>query len=111
MIKHRYSSQMQSFGTQHPSFLLWHSLMRRRVRVFDNGGRTADRYSVLIQRTVNGRRVIDIYGMSAYPFHPQGINQYSHTVDNPFKDFRFLGKIVAVQNLPPDVIKAIEDRI
>lgn len=102
---------MQSFGTQHPSFLPWHNLMQRRVRVYDNGGKTVDRYSVCIQRTQNGTRVLDIYGMSENPKSPQGFNQFSHTVANPFRDMAFLGRRVAVQDLPEEVIEAIEERI
>ena len=40
----------------------------RRVGVWDNGGKTVDRYTV-----VSGRSA---YGMSDKPQHPQGFNQY-----------------------------------
>jgi hypothetical protein len=38
------------------------------VVVFDNGGKTMDRYTVFIKK--------DIYGMSKNPTSPQGFNQY-----------------------------------
>ena len=85
--------------------------MRRDVCVYDNGGRTVDRYAVLIARTVGGRRVLDVYGMSEDPQSPQGFNQFSHTAANKFRDFKFLGKRVKAQNLPKPVISAIESRV
>lgn len=100
-----------NWGEQCPLFRSWHATMRRRVRVFDNGGTTADRYSVLIQRTMSSRRVLDIYGMSGDPLSPAGINQFSHSAANPFRDFQHLGKRVQVQDLPADVRTAIEHRL
>jgi len=38
------------------------------VRVFDNGGKTLDRYTVIINNS--------IFAMSDNPEHPQGVNQY-----------------------------------
>lgn len=102
---------MQNFGEQHPAFRYWHNTMARRVRVFDNGGKTLDRYSVIIARTVSGARVLEVYGMSADPQNPQGFNQYSHSAKNKFSDFAFLGKRVQVHDLPEAVIQAIENRI
>lgn len=40
----------------------------REVRVFDNGGKTLDRYTVIIDGS--------IFAMSGNPEHPQGVNQY-----------------------------------
>lgn len=100
-----------TWGEQCPLFTAWHGVMRRRVRVFDNGGKTADRYSVCIQRTTGGKKVLDIYGMSENPNDPQGVNQFSHSAANRFKDMAFLGKRINVQDLPAEVIRAIEHRI
>lgn len=46
------------------------------ITIFDNEGETVDRYTVYIGRD----GVTDIYSMSDNPSHPQGVNQYSHTV-------------------------------
>lgn len=100
-----------TWGAQCPLFAAWHRTMNSRVCVYDNGGKTADRYSVLIKRTASGKKVVEIYGMSDDPLSPQGINQYSHTAANGFRDFAFLGKRVRVIDLPEDVRKAIEHRI
>lgn len=99
-----------SWGEQCPAFTAWHQFMSRRVRVFDNGGTTADRYTVSISRTKKGVRVWDVYNMSEEPNSPQGVNQFSHTQKYlaciPFTP----SKRVTVQNLPAEVIRAIEHR-
>ncbi len=113
-MKHTYSEHMQNFGAQHPSFTPWHNRMRRRVRVYDNGGKTADRYTVVIYRTVKGATFSDVYSMSAGANDPQGINQYSHSGGGRIQygsDDPLFGKRVQVQDLPLEVIKAIESRL
>ena len=74
------------------------------VRVFDNGGRTCDRYTVIIGDSY--------YGMSENPFHPQGFNQYCGEtssiqawIDDPDKED------VELDTIPDCLIKAIQDRI
>lgn len=42
------------------------------VRIYDNGGETFDRYTVIIDR--------DIYGMSDSAMAPNGFNQYCGTI-------------------------------
>lgn len=46
--------------------------MKKTIRVFDNGARTADRYTVVIDGAV--------YGMSDNPSSPAGFNQFSGSV-------------------------------
>lgn len=43
----------------------------KRIIVFDNGGETADRYTILDTKTG------DYYGANENPFHPQGFGQYA----------------------------------
>lgn len=74
------------------------------VMVWDNGGETADRYTVAIE----GYSGYDIYGMSSRPNHPQGFNQYSTTLSgfNPTG----WGTRVLLKNLPAEVKRAIDLR-
>lgn len=103
-----------SWGEQCPMFTAWHRVMSRRVRVWDNGGKTADRYTVVIYRTVRGATFSDVYGIGEDPNSPQGFNQFSHSgsgrisYDSPDP---LMGLRVKVQDLPKEVIKAIEHRI
>ena len=85
----------------------------KKIRAWDNGGLTADRYTVAISRTDKGQRVDDIYGMSDDPQSPQGFNQYSHTAPhgNHYPTDGIVGKRIKVQDLPPAVITAIEARL
>jgi hypothetical protein len=80
----------------------------RYVRCYDNGGETADRYTVVF----TGRRAKANYypylGMSAYPFHPQGIGQHGegkYFVDWP--TYGHLGKKIKFSELPEDCQKLV----
>ena len=53
--------------------------------VYDNGGKTADRYTVIYQpRYVPGfGKVYEYLGMSGAPTHPQGFAQHGETLGHP----------------------------
>ncbi|MCK4545418.1 hypothetical protein KAU43_07755 [candidate division WOR-3 bacterium] len=73
--------------------------------VYDNGGKSADRYSVIFK---NG----DLVGMSDKPFHPQGFNQFSGNVDNwDLTTLDHLGKRLVFSDIPDDIKDAIEQRL
>jgi len=74
-----------------------------KVRIYDNGGRTIDRYTVIIGR--------DAYGMSTDPFYPQGFNMHVGEVPNQVMLGGHLGKRVNFNSLPTEVKKAIMDRM
>ncbi len=74
------------------------------IYVFDNSGTSADRYTVVIDKS--------IYTMSDNPNHPQGINQYSHDLEpeetyNPDES----EWLVDYESLPCAVQTAIKERI
>lgn len=71
------------------------------IEIYDNGGETFDRYTVIIDG--------DVYGMSANPNSPQGFNQYSGTLaELPMA--RSNGERITMESLPEEVQKAIEAR-
>ena len=74
------------------------------IRCYDNGGKTADRYTVVFldqpERAVN---TFVALGMNSTPFHPQGFGQ--HTAAMPG---RHLGKRIAFASLPEDCQKLVE---
>ena len=76
------------------------------LAIYDNGGRTADRYSVIFN---DG----DLIGMNNIPFNPSmGFNQYAGNIhDWGLKSFSHLGAEISLEDLNDDVIKAIENRI
>jgi hypothetical protein len=77
------------------------------LKVWDNGGKTYDRYTIRIRN--------DYHGMSANPFDPQGFCQYCGSYPD-IKEGKNLGKLVYncgkgnFMNLPADVRKAITER-
>lgn len=68
-----------------------------KTQVFDNGGVTLDRFTIIIGD--------DMFGASDNPFHPLGFGQYCG--DAPHGDLSFLGKKVNLKNLPEDVRRYI----
>lgn len=77
-------------------------LAEAKVVVYDNGGKTVDRYTVLIGD--------DVYEMSDNPFSPQGFNQYVGLIGTDVVVGSHLGKKVNVDRLPEDVKRAIKER-
>lgn len=84
------------------------------VRIYDNGGETADRYTIVFTKcgSMPGqdpdpyRRRHFYLGASAHPFHPQGIGQHGESVDPIDRPaYGHLGKPIAFDQLPPDVKK------
>ncbi len=72
----------------------------RYVRCYDNGGTTADRYTVVFTRKRVGGQFMYL-GMSPYPTHPQGIGMHGFSdvqIDRP--RYRHLGKKIRFEDLP-----------
>ncbi len=83
------------------------------IRCYDNGGKTADRYTVVFMNREDygftpdyiretGRDFYPCLGMSGAPFHPQGIGQHSDC-----KLGKHLGKRIPFVSLPADCQKAV----
>ena len=73
------------------------------IRVFDNGGKTIDRYTVIWHD--------NIYYMSENPGHPQGVNQYAGVFQATTANVKRLGKEITLDSLPRAVLLAIIDRL
>ena len=74
-----------------------------KVTVYDNGGKTMDRYTVILGNQV--------FGMSENPGSVQGFNQWAGQVGSDIKVGPHLGKSVKVTSLPKPVQVAIKDRL
>ena len=74
-----------------------------KVTVYDNGGASMDRYTVIIGNQV--------FGMSDNPTSAQGFNQWAGQVGSDIKIGAHLGKTVKVTSLPKPVQVAIKDRM
>jgi hypothetical protein len=82
----------------------------RYIHVYDNGGETADRYTIVFTGRYRHRTggVFIYVGCSSRPFHPQGIGQHGHSekqIDYP--SYGHLGKKVSFEVLPRDVQKLV----
>lgn len=68
-----------------------------KVRIYDNGGTTADRYTAVYMDRRNPSGLYDARGMSAHPFHPQGVGMYCTAAPGGH-----LGRRIPFDWLPPD---------
>lgn len=82
----------------------------RYIRCYDNGGITADRYTIVYTGRYRKSRNDDFiyFGSSTDPYHPQGIGQHGFCkslIDRPA--YKHLGKPVTFESLPNQVKKAV----
>jgi len=73
------------------------------IKVYDNGGESLDRYSVIYLDDVEGNGLYGCRAMNAYPFHPQGIGMYCMA-----KIGKHLGKEIKFEQLPEDCQKVVK---
>lgn len=76
----------------------------KHIRLYDNGGKTVDRYTVIYSGRWKDRAPGRTYGrgMSSNPYHPQGFGQwfdYPGIIDSP--KYSHIGKKIAFDDLPP----------
>ena len=69
------------------------------MELFDNGGRTFDRYTVILGE--------DVYTMSEHPLSPDGVNLYGGEIGDTNED---RGARVVFDDLPAEVQEAIRQR-
>jgi hypothetical protein len=75
------------------------------IGVYDNGGKTLDRYTVVydyVEQVKYGKKLYACLGMSERPFHPLGFGQHSSAMRG-----RHLGKKINLTDLPEDCQKAV----
>jgi len=76
--------------------------MNPSLRIYDNGGKTIDRYTAVYMNQREGKRLYSALGMSKHPFHPQGFGQHCTAMPG-----RHLGKRIGLHDLPPDCRQAV----
>jgi hypothetical protein len=77
----------------------------RKVRIYDNGGETADRYTVVFTGRYRDKTMGEFWslGMSGAPFHPQGVGMHStHPRQIDYPTYGHLGKKISFVDLPED---------
>lgn len=72
------------------------------VRIYDNGGKTADRYTAVYMSEPERPGHFACLGMNCEPFHPQGIGMHASAMPG-----RHLGRRVDFYSLPLNCQKAI----
>ena len=72
-----------------------------RIKIFDNGGRTVDRYTLIMP---DG----EAWGFNENPYHPQGFGQYAGNLSE-LKSFSHLGKPIGVLDLPTQAGRFVDE--
>lgn len=67
------------------------------LQIYDNGGKTFDRYTAVYMWDRERSGLYDCRGMSEHPYHPQGYGMRSSASPGPH-----LGKRITYGDLPPD---------
>lgn len=83
--------------------------------IYDNGGKTADRYTILyrVPQKSHGESYYVYFGMDEHPNHPQGFGQHGELPARAYRahqlsKFRALGKPIKLSSLPAQARKAAE---
>ncbi len=74
----------------------------KNVRLYDNGGKTLDRYTAIYMDEVERPGLYSARGMSEQPFSPQGFGCYTSAMPG-----RHLGKRIKFEELPVDCQKLV----
>jgi len=72
----------------------------KNVRIYDNGGRTFDQFTVVYMNSPAHWQhdgIFQCLGMSEHPTHPQGFGQHGTATPG-----RHLGKMIKFEQLPVD---------
>ena len=99
ILKEMDNLEMQGFEQEYPIEPEQEDTMSK-VQVYDNGGKTLDRYTVIIDNE-------DVYTMCHNPNSPTGVNQYAGKL-NELPGAQ-MGKRINV--IPAEVAEAIMDRL
>jgi hypothetical protein len=78
------------------------------LAVYDNGGKTCDRYTVLFGAPFwepSMGRTVPYLGMSEHPSHPQGFGQHG---EMPAYNRAACGRKIKYADLPPDCKRLVE---
>lgn len=78
------------------------------IAIYDNGGKTADRYTVYFNFVEKNTKPPSYMcmGMDEHPFHPQGIGMHCSGQLGPHN-----GKRITLEQLPPDCQKAVRNEL
>jgi hypothetical protein len=84
----------------------------RQIKIFDNGGRSFDRYTVIYPKQkyelpYHKGAYYPYIAMSEHPMHPQGFGQHGELQPPGRYGFKCLGKRITFDDLPEDCQKVV----
>lgn len=81
--------------------------MPSRIRIYDDGGKTVDRYTLVVP-SVDEPRMLDMYGFNDAPYHPQGFGQYAGSYGR-MGSYAHIGKLISYHDLPEQAQRFVRE--
>lgn len=88
------------------------------IDIWDNGGRTTDRYTIAIsgirENTESGNTYVTFLGASHNPFSPNGYGEHVHEIETEsyfLENYAHLGKRIGWYDLPADVRRFVASEL
>ena len=81
--------------------------MPSRIRIYDNGGTTVDRYTLVVP-SVDEPGKLDMYGFNDAPYYPTGFGQYAGSYHR-MGSYSHLGKLIQFDNLPDQAQRFVRE--
>jgi hypothetical protein len=79
------------------------------ARIYDNGGKTADRYTLVVP-SIDEPGKLDMWGFDENPYHPQGFGQYAGSY-HKMGSYSHLGKLVSISDLPDKAQRFVKETL
>lgn len=76
----------------------------KNIKIYDNNGKTFDRYTVIYLNEPEQNGYYGARGMSENPFHPQGFGQCCSAMPG-----KHLGKCIKFEDLPADCQQLVKN--
>ena len=83
--------------------------MPSRVGIYDNGGKTIDRYTLVVP-SVNEPGKLDMYGFDENPYYPTGFGQYAGSYGQ-MGSYSHLGKLIDYKDLPDQAQRFVRETL
>ena len=83
--------------------------MPSRIRIYDNGGKTVDRYTLVVP-SVNEPNMLDMYGFNDVPYYPQGFGQFAGSYGQ-MGSYSHLGKLISFDDLPDQAQRFVRETL
>jgi len=79
------------------------------IRIYDNGGKSADRYTLVVP-SIDEPGKLDMYGFNEDPYYPLGFGQYAGSYHR-MGSYSHLGKLIQFEDLPDQAQRYVRETL